>query len=278
MARLLVLVTLLVALVPSAADAAGPAATKRALARELARTSQYSGAYVVDLGSGEEIFAAKADVERMPASVEKLYTAAGALLRHGPDGRLTTTVLSNGLPDESGTLTGNIVLHGGGDPTFGTVAVQELAGRLAQAGLKRVTGRVIGDESAFDAFRGVPSSGFRLTSEVGPLSALSFNHGRTGRWRPYFQASPARFAAQAFERALEHEGVDDRRLRARRGRTHRHDAAVGLAVAAGLGDRAPDEPAVGQLDRRDAQQGPRVAVRRRGLDGGGRRGRARGGP
>ena len=40
---------------------------------------------------------------------------------------------------------------------------------------------------------------------VGPLSALSFNHGRTGKRRPYFQASPARFAAQAFEKALKRQ-------------------------------------------------------------------------
>jgi D-alanyl-D-alanine carboxypeptidase/D-alanyl-D-alanine-endopeptidase (penicillin-binding protein 4) len=66
---------------------------------------------------------------------------------------------------------------------------------------------VLGDESAFDAFRGPPSASFQLTSDVGPLSALSYQHGRTGKRRPYFQASPARFAAQAFEKALEHRGV-----------------------------------------------------------------------
>lgn len=207
MARLIAFVTLLVALLPSAAHAADLAATKRALAREMARTSQFSGAYAVDLGSGEEIYASKPDVARMPASVEKLYTAAGALLRYGPEGRLTTTVLSDGLPDETGTIDGDVVLRGGGDPAFDASAASELAGRLAQAGLKRITGRVIGDESAFDAFRGVPSSGYRLTSDVGPLSALSFNHGRTGISSPYFQASPARFTAQAFERALERRGV-----------------------------------------------------------------------
>ena len=37
---------------------------------------------------GEELYAAKADVARMPASVKKLYTTAGALLRYGADGRL----------------------------------------------------------------------------------------------------------------------------------------------------------------------------------------------
>ena len=76
----------------------------------------------------------------MPASVNKLYTSAAALLRYGADGTLTTTVLSQTLPDEAGTITGNVVLRGGGDPTFGTAAASQLAGRLAQAGLQRITG------------------------------------------------------------------------------------------------------------------------------------------
>ena len=207
MARLLVFLIAAVALFPSAAGAAGPAATKRALAREMAKTSASSGAYVVDLGSGETIFASKPDTPRIPASVEKLYTAAGALLRYGPEGRLTTEVLADALPDETGTIRGDVVLRGAGDPTLDASSLRSLARRLARAGLKRITGRVIGDESAFDAFRGVPSSGYRLSSWVGPLSALSYNRGRTGVARPYFQSSPALFTAQAFQRALKREGV-----------------------------------------------------------------------
>jgi D-alanyl-D-alanine carboxypeptidase/D-alanyl-D-alanine-endopeptidase (penicillin-binding protein 4) len=139
--------------------------------------------------------------------VNKLYTSATALLRYGADGRLTTSVLSSGLPDETGTINGNVVLRGGGDPTFNAGSAATVAKQLARAGLQRISGRVIGDESAFDAFRGVPASGYRLTNEVGPLSALSYNHGRTGKAAPYFQASPAKFTAQAFEKALEKAGV-----------------------------------------------------------------------
>ncbi len=67
---------------------------------------------------------------------------------------------------------------------------------------------MIGDESAFDAFRGPPSSRFQTSSDVGPLSALAFNHGRTGQVaaRTGRRARP-RFAAQEFERALERRGV-----------------------------------------------------------------------
>jgi D-alanyl-D-alanine carboxypeptidase/D-alanyl-D-alanine-endopeptidase (penicillin-binding protein 4) len=205
--RLALLISAVVLTAAPAAHAAGPAATKKALQREMARAGAYSSAYVVDLRSNTEIYASKADVARMPASVNKLYTSATALLRYGSDGHLTTSVLSSTLPDAAGTITGDLVLRGGGDPTFNAASATTLAKQLAGAGLRKVTGRVIGDESAFDAFRGVPASGYRLTSEVGPLSALAYNHGRTGKAAPYYQASPAKFTAQAFERALKTQGV-----------------------------------------------------------------------
>lgn len=207
MARLTVLLALIVAILAAPAQAATLAETKRVLAREMARAGAYSGAYVVDLGTGQELYASKADTKRMPASVEKLYTSATAMLLYGPEATLTTSVLANALPDETGTITGNVVLRGGGDPTFGTTAAADLAKVLADGGLKQITGRVVGDESAFDAFRGPPSSRFQTSSDVGPLSALAFNHGRTGQSRPYWQTSPARFAADAFEKALERRGV-----------------------------------------------------------------------
>ena len=51
----------------------------------MAAGGPYSGAYVVDLGTGQELYAARPDVARMPASVEKLYTSASALLLYGPE-------------------------------------------------------------------------------------------------------------------------------------------------------------------------------------------------
>jgi D-alanyl-D-alanine carboxypeptidase/D-alanyl-D-alanine-endopeptidase (penicillin-binding protein 4) len=162
---------------------------------------------VVDVDTGEELFSSNADVPRMPASVEKLYTSAAALLLYGEQGRLSTTVLSPAVPDATGDIAGDLVLRGGGDPTFDSRDANTLAAQLVRAGLHRIDGRVVGDESAFDAFRGPPSSSFLLSSDVGPLSALAYDHGLTGKRRPYFQASPARFAADAFEKALERRGV-----------------------------------------------------------------------
>jgi D-alanyl-D-alanine carboxypeptidase/D-alanyl-D-alanine-endopeptidase (penicillin-binding protein 4) len=207
MVRLAFLIAAVLALAPASAQAAGLTATKRVLNREMGRAGASAGAYVVDLDTGRELYASRADVRRMPASVEKLYTTATAMLLYGTEGRLTTTALSTSLPDDSGVLDGDLVLRGGGDPTFGPASVNALADRLVSAGLARVTGRVVGDESAFDPFRGVPSSRYLLTSDVGPLSALAYDHGRTGKRRPYWQSAPARFAANALAKALQKRGV-----------------------------------------------------------------------
>ena len=53
------------------------------------------------------------------------------------------------MVDPGGLLAGNLYVHGGGDPTFGTRQLAELADTLVQdQGLREITGRVIGDESA----------------------------------------------------------------------------------------------------------------------------------
>src|SRR5215210_4967675 len=210
MARVLLIALLVLGVLASAASAGDLAATRRVLDAQMDRAGGGSGAYVVDLDTGATLFEDAAGVRRVPASVEKLYTTATALLRFGPDASLETTVLGDVAPDVSGLLDGDLYLRGGGDPAFDSAAAGSLADMLAAQGLLEVSGRVIGDESEFDGLRGGPESGYRTSPWVGPLSALSLNQGRTGR-RPHFQASPALFAAQVFERALERRGVNVRR-------------------------------------------------------------------
>ena len=267
---------LVAALAPAAALAAGPAATRAALASQMRFAGGGSGAFAVDLDSGRTIYASRADTARTPASVEKLYTTSAALTLYGVDGHLTTSALGDVGVDPGGVLIGNLYLRGGGDPNFGERQAAELADELVlDNGLREITGRVIGDESAFDSLRGPPSEGYRTTNEVGPLSALTFNRGRTGARRPYWQKSPPLFAARAFARALKRRDVVIGGA-ARAGRTA--PAALPLAERV-LGDdgrdRPPHQPAVGQLQRGDADQGARRGVRRGRHDA---RGRRRGAP
>ena len=208
MYRLIAVLLAAAALLPAAAQAAGPSATRSALASQMRYAGGGSGALAVDLDSGRQIFASRPDAARMPASVNKLFTTATALVLYGPDGHLTTRALGDVGVDPGGVLIGNLYLKGGGDPYFGSAQAAALADELFyDQGLREVTGRVVGDESAFDGLRGTISEGYRVTSEVGPLSALTFNRGRSGKRRPWFQKSPARFAAREFTKALRRRGV-----------------------------------------------------------------------
>ena len=225
MSRIVALTAVAIAaLLPTTADAAGLAKTKRVLRENMARAGAYSGAYVLDLDSGRSLYSKRASIPRMPASVEKLYTSATALERLGPAGVLTTRALAAAAPDEFGTIAGNLYLRGAGDPTFDSTAAGRLATGIVDAGITQVTGRVIGDETFFDGLRGPPSSGFATSYDVGPLSALTFNRGFTGKRTPLFQASPPKYAAQALTKALRKRGVGV-------GRAARTGATPSTAVA-----------------------------------------------
>ena len=192
----------------SPAAAAGPDRTRAAISSQMRWAGAGSGALVVDLETGEEIYSSRADVYRVPASIEKLFTTSAALLALGPDAQLQTTLSTPATIDPAGLLDGNLYLRGGGDPTLDAAALDRLALDLVErTGLSEISGSVIGDESAFDALRGPPSSGYRTSAYVGPLSALIYNRGRTGRIRPYWQSRPALFAARELTRVLKGYGV-----------------------------------------------------------------------
>ena len=77
-----------------AAAAAGRAGTARALAAQMRWAGGAAGALAVDLDSGRTIYSLRAGTQRMPASVQKLYTSVTALRRLGASGRLSTGVLA----------------------------------------------------------------------------------------------------------------------------------------------------------------------------------------
>ena len=219
MQRRLVSILVFLLAAPSAASAAGVDATRRALDGQMRWAGGAAGALVVDLDQGSQIYAKRPDTPRVPASVEKLYTTSAALLRLGPDATLNTTVLAEQplLPD--GVLDGDLYVRGAGDPTLGKDAFETMAGDLAAQGLVEITGGVVGDESLLDTRRGPPSSGYRTSAYVGPLGALVYDRGRTGVRSPYWQASPGLFAAEAFARALQREGISVSVKSSRTGRT-----------------------------------------------------------
>lgn len=173
------------------------------LAREMRAASPSSGAYVLDLDSGTELFALRPATPRMPASVEKLYTTATALLRMGPDATFDTRAVSDGALDAGGVLRGDLVLVGGGDPFFGDTAAARLARAVKAAGVRRIAGAVVGDETGFDRRRSGCCAGYDR-DVGGVLSALAYDRGVD---RGALRLDAARFAASRFAARLRAVGV-----------------------------------------------------------------------
>ena len=113
------------------------------------------GVHVVSLADGRVLYTRDAQRRVIPASNMKLVTAAVAAERLGWDFRFRTRLEAAGTVRE-GTLEGDLVVTGGGDPTIsaqgGDLAplFLEWADAAARAGIRRVSGRVIGDDNAFD--------------------------------------------------------------------------------------------------------------------------------
>jgi serine-type D-Ala-D-Ala carboxypeptidase/endopeptidase (penicillin-binding protein 4) len=216
MRRIAVLAAAVLLLVPTAASAQDREAMVKRLTSQMRLAGGYAGAYVADVsGSGAKpIFRWRAHTARILASNTKLFTTTAALARFGSEGTLGTEVLGSGRLDAEGIYRGSLYLRGGGDPTFGSrrftqrsygggATVQDLADALEEAGIQRVTGRIYGDESAFDSLRGGPDSGYATSIWVGPLSALSYNRGLFTEGGRGFQANPPAFAATRLDEALE---------------------------------------------------------------------------
>jgi D-alanyl-D-alanine carboxypeptidase/D-alanyl-D-alanine-endopeptidase (penicillin-binding protein 4) len=195
----------LITLVGAGSAAAAP--LDALVSRGLTRAGGISGGYVLDTTTGRTLASVRADVPRIPASVNKLFTTSTALLRFGPDATLQTRVLGVGALDDAGTWQGDLYLRGGGDPTFGSTSfdriayglgtsVATLAARVRAAGITRVDGRVRGDESWLDTLRGGPATGYALDLDIGgPLGGLLYNRGLAREDGSALQRQPAKFAA-----------------------------------------------------------------------------------
>jgi D-alanyl-D-alanine carboxypeptidase/D-alanyl-D-alanine-endopeptidase (penicillin-binding protein 4) len=218
MTRRLLPIAVFAAFLSPVAGTASAASLKTNLGRVMAGASRSSGAFVMDAASGRTIFSKRGTTPRILASNTKLFTSAAVLGRYGRSSSLATTLIGTGSLQPNGSWKGNLYLRGGGDPTFGSssfargtygsrASVEALADQLDKAGFKSVTGAVIGDESSFDSLRGGPSSSYRTSVYVGPISALSFNRGLANSSGSAFQSNPPLFAATRLDQALSARGI-----------------------------------------------------------------------
>jgi len=123
------------------------------------------GVLIVDAKSGQVLFEQNADRYFVPASNMKLLTTALALAKLGPDYRFRTTLEAQTGASPEGKINGPLYFVGRGDPNLSNrkfpfdtkeefdgppeKAVIELADQLVAAGVKEISGDIVGDDSYF---------------------------------------------------------------------------------------------------------------------------------
>jgi D-alanyl-D-alanine carboxypeptidase/D-alanyl-D-alanine-endopeptidase (penicillin-binding protein 4) len=151
---------------------------------------QPSGACLQVVDGEEDLFSRNPLSPLTPASTNKLLTAAAALRVLGADATFTTSAVAT-APAAAGVIDGDLWLVGGGDPVLATPAyaaryerqpqvftnVELLADAIKAAGVTKISGAVVGDESRYDRDRFPDAWPQRYLDddETGPLSALTVN-------------------------------------------------------------------------------------------------------
>jgi serine-type D-Ala-D-Ala carboxypeptidase/endopeptidase (penicillin-binding protein 4) len=113
------------------------------------------GVLIRSAGTGRDLYRRDAEKLFIPASNQKLVTAAVALEALGPDYRFATSIEAAG-PIEGGVLRGDLVVRGSGDPSISTAfggakaILRAWADSLRARGVTRVAGRLVGNDDALD--------------------------------------------------------------------------------------------------------------------------------
>jgi D-alanyl-D-alanine carboxypeptidase, serine-type, PBP4 family len=144
------------------------------------------GIFVMSVRDSRVLYARDASLPFIPASNMKLYPTAVALDLLGADYRWRTSVYAASAPDKDGAVNGDLTLYGRGAPdldfTKDNSSLAKLADELYKRGVRRVRGKVIGDESYF---RGEPLGDGWLWNDVqwyfgAEVSALTIGSNEIG--------------------------------------------------------------------------------------------------
>jgi D-alanyl-D-alanine carboxypeptidase/D-alanyl-D-alanine-endopeptidase (penicillin-binding protein 4) len=155
------------------------------IVRQPALEAGFFAVKIVSLDTGAVIFEQDSRKLVRPASNMKIYTVATAFDKLTPDYRFITSVYAKEKLDDDGKVKGDLIIYGRGDPSISArfndgdyfKGINALADRIVAAGVKRIKGDLVGDESYFDG----DSFGSGWTwqdlqwSYGAPVSALTVN-------------------------------------------------------------------------------------------------------
>lgn len=143
------------------------------------------GMLIVNPRTGDTLYSRNAGKLFMPASNQKIVTAAVALHQLGPNYRFRTVMGKRGVLRD-GVLEGDLVVIGRGDPTISDrmrgnamAAMQAIADSIAARGIRRISGTLHPGGNAFpDSIYGYGWEYDDLTSSGTPTDELLFNEGQ----------------------------------------------------------------------------------------------------
>jgi D-alanyl-D-alanine carboxypeptidase/D-alanyl-D-alanine-endopeptidase (penicillin-binding protein 4) len=157
------------------------------------------GLLVTDVNSGKEILEYNSNKTLVPASAQKLLIAGAALEIFGSEHVFETKMFYTGKIDWQGTLQGDIIIRGGGDPALGSHRFKDhypnlpdyFAQAIRDSGIKKIEGKIIGDASFFGDleipdtwiwedignYYGAPANGLSVYEN---MYKLSFSSGKPG--------------------------------------------------------------------------------------------------
>ena len=187
-------------LVAACAPAGGPPTPERAPLASLRRSidslvsnprlaNAQIGVLIVNPATGDTLYSRNAGKLFMPASNQKVLTAAVALAQLGPDYRFTTVVGTRGTRRDS-VLSGDLIVIGTGDPTISgrfhgsaATAMDAIADSIRARGITRVTGALVQGGNAFpDSIYGYGWEWDDLTGSSGaPVDELLYDEGMVQR-------------------------------------------------------------------------------------------------
>jgi D-alanyl-D-alanine carboxypeptidase/D-alanyl-D-alanine-endopeptidase (penicillin-binding protein 4) len=174
---------------------------------------------------GQAIYARRPASPLLPASNAKLLIGEAALTRLGTDSHFTTSAVA-ARPMVNGVISGPLWLVGGGDPLLITNGfrssqteftwsrepgshLEDLADRIKAAGVRAISGGVIGDDTRYDGQRSIPTwkSTYLADGEIGAVGALVVDAGFVSSAHHAPAPSPAAAAAGALSALLQQRGI-----------------------------------------------------------------------
>ncbi len=132
-------------------------------------TTASVGIKVVAVRNGEVLYEKNPRKLHHPASTTKLFTAATALARLGPDYRFETTLYVDADADTQ--VIGDIYFKGRADPVLQPQDIMKLVDTLLEAGVKSIQGDIVVDATYLDTVREGP--GWMWDDRPLRISALS---------------------------------------------------------------------------------------------------------